>query len=1020
MATYHLCRMILTMASKASSATASRSKAETAGELKASKYVSSSSSNKAATATTVFVRFLPASANIRRHHLEEVFSQIGPIRKSSVIIPSSRRRNNHHKRGDSKNHPSTREDEDDTAQAKREEEAEEGPAAASSYGFIKYTTEDDAMAAANQLDHSTLRISPTEALKLRVERASVAAVNKNKSSSTTTTSSSPRNNTKTSSSRHGQQNSNIEEDDDEGDDAVEEEDTQPSGVGVVANKTTNRLILRNLSFYATEAHVRKVMEAQFGKVTEVHIPQIPSVNDDHDHDDTSKRNKKRKSNTTTTHRGFGFVTFERFQDAQACLERATQKGGSPIVIQKRAVTVAQALTKTDYETNKQQEQHRNSKKKKGTPFASARDGQEEEKQKKKFHRDTRRSTDDQVEGVEYEEKAIEDDGEDMESNAGHDDDDTFSSDASSAASSNAKEGSEEDGNDGDKDARRDRDTTSVSEKRALFVRNLPFDATRRDLFDLFHRFGYITGIYLVKDRETKIPKGTAFVSFREQEAANKAVQATSTSSSSSFLSQREATENDGSAAMITSGPASELSIKGRRIFVNLALDKDTAATLVMEKSFDRSGSGGGKDRRNLYLKGEGRVDNSNKPDDEDDDDRGRGSTSSATAWDDLPEQDKTKRQRAWSDKNTKLRSPIFFINPTRLSIRNLDKQVDEADFKQLCVDATQRGLDRGLVSAEDMIAHWRASGEMTMRDIMNRVEQKDGDEAIIPTFDKKNVRRYIPSVFIDRDYSGRGSGGTKGNHPSRGFGFVEFENHAHALACLRELNNNTQYSKDYVAGGRHALTLQQKQQMNKKSKKLQRTKTTTAAGEGSSGASDHLASDGRVKVPRLIVEFTVENKAKARIQAEHREHQLANKAKQKMDNREKGLYVSKKKEKKQSRGARQRERKRKGIELQEKEGLQANSNSMRTSQKNENEKQELQDDRNEAATISAKSHNKATAKPPPKKKAKLDAEDSHFERLVASYEGEIMARGELSKLDALQKKKTRSVGTNNDRLLKRV
>ena len=36
---------------------------------------------------------------------------------------------------------------------------------------------------------------------------------------------------------------------------------------------------------------------------------------------------------------------------------------------------------------------------------------------------------------------------------------------------------------------------------------------------------------------------------------------------------------------------------------------------------------------------------------------------------------------------------------------------------------------------------------------------------------------------------------------SRGYGFVEFRHHAHALACLRELNNNSEYGRKHAQGG---------------------------------------------------------------------------------------------------------------------------------------------------------------------------------------------------------------------------
>ena len=40
-----------------------------------------------------------------------------------------------------------------------------------------------------------------------------------------------------------------------------------------------------------------------------------------------------------------------------------------------------------------------------------------------------------------------------------------------------------------------------------------------------------------------------------------------------------------------------------------------------------------------------------------------------------------------------------------------------------------------------------------------------------------------------------------GVHPSRGYGFADFGSHAHALAALRQVNNNPAFSAKFVAGG---------------------------------------------------------------------------------------------------------------------------------------------------------------------------------------------------------------------------
>merc|ERR1711862_682990 len=106
---------------------------------------------------------------------------------------------------------------------------------------------------------------------------------------------------------------------------------------------------------------------------------------------------------------------------------------------------------------------------------------------------------------------------------------------------------------------------------------------------------------------------------------------------------------------------------------------------------------------------------------------------------------------------------------------------------------------------------------------------------------------------------------------SRGFGFVDFLHHAHALACMRELNNNIYYSADYVVGGKRAQGM--KQNMKKHARK----------GKKVSSHSEYINEDGKILLPRLIVDFTVENKKKAQQQTANRAKQLVNVEKQKTE-----------------------------------------------------------------------------------------------------------------------------------------
>ncbi|SAM00138.1 hypothetical protein [Absidia glauca] len=59
----------------------------------------------------------------------------------------------------------------------------------------------------------------------------------------------------------------------------------------------------------------------------------------------------------------------------------------------------------------------------------------------------------------------------------------------------------------------------------LRVTNLSEDVTDNDIHDLFRRFGNITRVFLARDRETRMCKGFAFVSFADREDADRAQQA---------------------------------------------------------------------------------------------------------------------------------------------------------------------------------------------------------------------------------------------------------------------------------------------------------------------------------------------------------------------------------------------------------------------------------------------------------------------------------------------------------------
>ncbi|GAB4829474.1 hypothetical protein Ancab_019147 [Ancistrocladus abbreviatus] len=64
----------------------------------------------------------------------------------------------------------------------------------------------------------------------------------------------------------------------------------------------------------------------------------------------------------------------------------------------------------------------------------------------------------------------------------------------------------------------------ISETGRLFVRNLPYTATEDELEVLFSKFGNVSEVHLVLDKETKLSKGFAFVHFSVPESATRALE----------------------------------------------------------------------------------------------------------------------------------------------------------------------------------------------------------------------------------------------------------------------------------------------------------------------------------------------------------------------------------------------------------------------------------------------------------------------------------------------------------------
>ena len=170
-------------------------------------------------------------------------------------------------------------------------------------------------------------------------------------------------------------------------------------------------------------------------------------------------------------------------------------------------------------------------------------------------------------------------------------------------------------------------------------------------------------------------------------------------------------------------------VAGRRLSLALAVSASEAAGLAAAKAKED-----GKGRRHR----DGPRDNRNLYLASEGQIHEEGSAAQGVSQGDIQ-----KRRRAKEEQAMKLKNPNFFISKTRLQVRNVPLDVDQKKLKSIFVEAVKRRATQ----ANPRVLHAKLLYDPTRPD-------------------------------------------ANGKPRSRGIGFVEFDEHEHALAALRSLNNN--------------------------------------------------------------------------------------------------------------------------------------------------------------------------------------------------------------------------------------
>ncbi|KAK3696107.1 hypothetical protein RRG08_061882 [Elysia crispata] len=374
-----------------------------------------------------------------------------------------------------------------------------------------------------------------------------------------------------------------------------------------------RVIVRNLAFKCTKDELQKAFE-QYGNVVDIHIP----------------------TKSTGTRLGFGFVQFEN--KAQAGMAVA-QLNGTPVA--GRPVAVDWALPKNMYESRLPV------KSLEVPPVELSAEGEEEEDM-----------------DIDKEDGSNDNDEKDDEDIKESHDEEKDENDSESERSETSSEDDEEreTGEDSD-DSGIDKDTTvdqkpsltnrpsDVGEGRTIFIRNLPFSTDEEEIEECFGQFGEVKYARIVKDRNSGMSKGSAFVQFVTKDSAMASV-------------ETAANESDGG-----------ISLQGRSLIVSLAVSREQAGVLTQQKEEEKKkkvkegDKKEEKDSRNLYLSREGMI---------------RPGTEAAK---DVPPADLALRTKIAEANRQKLKDQNIFVSSTRLCIHNIPATVDDAKLRKIIIKA---------------------------------------------------------------------------------------------------------------------------------------------------------------------------------------------------------------------------------------------------------------------------------------------------------------------------------------------
>ncbi|KAJ3169297.1 RNA recognition motif-containing protein [Geranomyces variabilis] len=520
-------------------------------------------------------------------------------------------------------------------------------------------------------------------------------------------------------------------------------------------------------------------------------------------------------------KGFGFVQFETAEEAAKAIEGMN---GQELI--RRAIAVDWALPKAQYDRAVQEElaPAALAKPESADKDAGEVTGEILDEEEAQFYHDTiGDGADDESEADDSEDDKEEEEEEDEEDSSSEDEEVTYVPKPRKASGLAA----------------------DVSDNCTLFIRNLSFETTEDELSEAFGVFGELRYARITMDRATGRARGTGFVCYKSKEDAAACMaaydQACKQSATLESFTGAPATPADAKhqknkklaptksilapEPSLTAVAATPFTLGARFLNVTFAVNRADASVLEHDGKLRRRA----EDSRNLYLMREGVV----FPD--------------TKAAETLTPAELAKRQTSFAERKRILATnPNLFVSRTRLSVRNLGLKVDDKELKKVAGiavrnfwDEVRKGLREGMEPEviKEELAEGRAEPSGSRRAVLSQAK-------VLRSKDRIDAATKMPR--------------------SKGYGFIEFESHADALACLRWMNNNPKAFRPAPVKEVPVVEAKKGKKSGKNAKKeaAAAKKAKDAADAAAAAAApdedDEITAASAAKRP--IVEFAIENR----------------------------------------------------------------------------------------------------------------------------------------------------------------